>query len=283
MKYRECYDNGWRRLLEAGVEEAQLDARLLLERICGTDRNTLLAHGDREVSEQEWQAYETAIVRRCQRIPLQHILGSQEFMGLEFEVNEHVLVPRQDTEILVEEVLRELQDGMRVLDLCTGSGCILISLLRYSNGCQGVGADISPEALEVARRNAEKLLGGEREYIFLESDLMQRVEGRFDIIVSNPPYIRRGEIDTLMPEVRDNDPRLALDGGEDGLDFYRRIAAESPAYLCGGGQLYLEIGCDQGDAVQELLLQQGFREVNVVQDYAGLDRVVYGCWPILRE
>ena len=202
MKYRECYDNGWRRLLEAGVEEAQLDARLLLERICGTDRNTLLAHGDREVSEQEWQAYETAIARRCQRIPLQHILGSQEFMGLEFEVNEHVLVPRQDTEVLVEEVLRELQDGMKVLDLCTGSGCILISLLRYSNGCQGVGADISPEALEVARRNAEKLLGGEREYIFLESDLLQRVEGRFDVIVSNPPYIRRGEIDTLMPEVR---------------------------------------------------------------------------------
>ncbi|MDE5950423.1 MAG: peptide chain release factor N(5)-glutamine methyltransferase [Acetatifactor sp.] len=283
MKYRECYDNGWRRLLEAGVEEAQLDARLLLERICGTDRNTLLAHGDREVSEQEWQAYENTIARRCQRIPLQHILGSQEFMGLEFEVNEHVLVPRQDTEILVEEVLRELQDGMRVLDLCTGSGCILISLLRYSNECQGVGADISPEALEVARRNAEKLLGGEREYIFLESDLLQRVEGRFDIIVSNPPYIRRREIDSLMPEVRDHDPRLALDGGEDGLDFYRRIAAECPAYLCGGGRLYLEIGCDQGDAVQELLLQQGFREVNVVQDYAGLDRVVYGCWPILRE
>ena len=283
MKYRECYDNGWGRLLEVGVEEAQLDARLLLERICGTDRSTLLAHGDREVSEQERQAYETAIARRCKRIPLQHILGSQEFMGLEFEVNEHVLVPRQDTEILVEEVLRELQDGMRVLDLCTGSGCILISLLRYSNGCRGVGADISPEALEVARRNAEKLLGGEREYIFLESDLMQRVEGRFDIIVSNPPYIRRGEIDTLMPEVRDHDPRLALDGGEDGLDFYRRIAAESPAYLCGGGRLYLEIGCDQGDAVQELLLRQGFREVNVVQDYAGLDRVVYGCWPILRE
>lgn len=283
MKYRECYDNGWRRLLEAGVEEAQLDARLLLERICGTDRNTLLAHADREVSEQEWQAYENAIARRCQRIPLQHILGSQEFMGLEFEVNEHVLVPRQDTEILVEEVLRELQDGMRVLDLCTGSGCILISLLRYSNGCPGVGADISPEALEVARRNAEKLLGGEREYIFVESDLLQRVEGRFDVIVSNPPYIRRREIDTLMPEVRDHDPRLALDGGEDGLDFYRRIAAESPAYLCGGGQLYLEIGCDQGDAVQELLLRQGFREVNVVQDYAGLDRVVYGCWPILRE
>lgn len=283
MSYRECYDNGWRRLLEAGIEEAELDARLLLEWICGTDRNTLLVHGDREMSEQERQAYETAVARRCQRIPLQQILGSQEFMGLEFEVDRYVLVPRQDTEILAEEVLRELQDGMRILDLCTGSGCILISLLRYSNGCQGVGTDISREALEVARRNAERLLGGEREYVFLESDLLQQVEGRFDVIVSNPPYIRRGEIENLMPEVRDHEPRLALDGGEDGLDFYRRIAAESPAYLNGGGRLYLEIGCDQGDAVQELLLRQGFREVNVVQDYAGLDRVVYGSWPILRN
>lgn len=283
MIYRECYDNGWRRLLEAGVEEAQLDARLLLERICETDRNTLLVHGDRELSEREEQAYDAAITRRCMRVPLQHILGSQEFMGLEFTVNEHVLIPRQDTEILVEEVLRELQDGMRLLDLCTGSGCILISLLRYSNACQGVGVDISREALETARGNAEKLLDGEREYAFLESDLFQRVEGRFDVIVSNPPYIRRKEIESLMPEVRDHEPGLALDGGEDGLDFYRRIVTESPAYLCGGGRLYLEIGCDQGDAVQELLLRQGFREVNVVQDYAGLDRVVCGYWPIRLE
>ena len=267
--------------MEAGIEEAQLDARLLLEQICGTDRNTLLVHGDREVSSREDQAYEEVVAKRCRRVPLQQILGCQEFMGLEYEVNEHVLVPRQDTEILVEEVLRELHDGMRILDLCTGSGCILISLLRYSNGCQGVGTDISPMALEVARRNGEKILDGEREYVFLESDLLRQVEGRFDVIVSNPPYIRRGEIETLMPEVRDFEPRLALDGGEDGLDFYRRIVEESPAYLYGGGRLYLEIGCDQGDAVQELLLRRGFREGNGVQDYAGLDRVVCGSWPIL--
>lgn len=280
-KYQECYEKGWKRLLERGIEEAALDARLLLEYICGTDRNTLLVHGDREVSSQERQAYDRVIARRCQRVPLQQILGCQEFMGLEFAINEHVLVPRQDTEILVEEVLRELQDGMRILDLCTGSGCILISLLRYSNGCQGVGTDISPMALEVARENGEKILGSEGGYTFLESDLWGKVEGRFDVIVSNPPYIRRGEIDTLMPEVKDHEPRLALDGGEDGLDFYRRIVEESPAHLYGGGRLYLEIGCDQGDAVQELLLRRGFREVNVAQDYAGLDRVVYGSWPIL--
>lgn len=280
-KYQECYETGWKRLLEAGIEEAALDARLLLEQVCGTGRNTLLVHGDREVSAREQQAYEEAVARRSQRIPLQQITGSQDFMGLVFQVNEHVLVPRQDTEILVEEVLRELQDGMKVLDMCTGSGCILISLLHYSNHCQGVGADISREALEVARKNGTALLGADKEYSFVESDLFEHVEGKYDIIVSNPPYIRHKEIDSLMPEVRDHEPRRALDGGEDGLDFYRRIAAQSPAYLNGGGRLYLEIGCDQGDAVQELLLQQGFREVNVVQDYAGLDRVVYGYWPSL--
>lgn len=282
-KYQDCYEVGWKRLLEAGIEEAALDARLLLEYICGTDRNTLLVHGDREVSELEQQRYEADIARRSRHIPLQQITGSQEFMGLSFQVNEHVLVPRQDTEILVEEVLREQQDGMRVLDLCTGSGCILISLLHYSNYCQGVGTDISREALAVAGHNGAALLGAGKEYTFLESDLFEKVEGRYDIIVSNPPYIRREEIDTLMPEVRDYEPRQALDGGEDGLDFYRRIVAESPAYLNGGGRLYLEIGCDQGDAVQELLLQQGFREVNVVQDYGGLDRVVCGYWPIRCE
>ncbi len=281
IKYRDCYEMGWKKLLEAGIEEAALDARLLLEQVCGTDRNTLLVHGDREVSAGEQQTYEEAVARRSQRIPLQQITGSQDFMGLVFQVNEHVLVPRQDTEILVEEVLRELQDGMKVLDMCTGSGCIIISLLHYSNHCQGVGADISREALEVARKNGAALLGADKEYSFVESDLFEHVEGKYDIIVSNPPYIRHKEIDSLMPEVRDHEPRQALDGGEDGLDFYRRIAAQSPAYLNGGGRLYLEIGCDQGDVVQELLLQQGFREVNVVQDYAGLDRVVYGYWPSL--
>lgn len=282
VKYQDCYEKGWKTLAEAGVEEASLDARLLLEYICGTDRNTLLVHGDREVNAQERQAYGEVIARRSRRIPLQQITGRQEFMGLTFQIDEHVLVPRQDTEILVGEVLRELQDGMKVLDLCTGSGCILISLLHYSNYCQGMGTDISRDALEVARRNGAALLGAEKEYAFVESDLFERVEGHYDVIVSNPPYIRQEEIDGLMPEVRDHEPRLALDGGEDGLDFYRRIAAESPEHLNGGGRLYLEIGCDQGDAVQELLLRQGFREVNVVQDYAGLDRVVCGCWPILK-
>lgn len=275
MTYRECYETGRKSLEAADVPEAALDAELLLEYVCGTDRNTLLAHGDREVTSGDLARYEELIGRRRQRIPLQYLTGEQNFMGLEFAVNEHVLIPRQDTEILVEEVMRHLHDGMRILDLCTGSGCILISLLRYSNDCQGVGADISPEALAVADKNARRLIGAEN-IRFLRSDLFREVEGKFEIIVSNPPYIGSGVIPTLMPEVREHEPLAALDGGADGLDFYRRIVGEAGEYLAGGGMLFVEIGCDQGAQVQDLFVRNGFAEVRRVRDYAGLDRVVYG-------
>ena len=147
MTYQECYKQGRELLQKAGVEEAALDARLLLEYVCGTNRNDLLVHGERLVAETDVIRYQELLIKRSGRIPLQHLTGVQEFMGLTFRVNEHVLIPRQDTEILVEEVLKELHDGMRVLDMCTGSGCILVSLLHYSNDCQGVGVDISDEAL----------------------------------------------------------------------------------------------------------------------------------------
>lgn len=267
---------GLQALRDADVPEAELDARLLLEDICGTDRNDLLVHGDRDVGMMEQERFLAALERRRLRIPLQHITGKQNFMGLNFQVNEHVLIPRQDTEILVEEVLREMQDGIRILDLCTGSGCILLSLLHYSNWCEGVGVDISPEALEVAVKNQAALLEPEKKCIFIQSDLFERVESRFDVIVSNPPYIRTEVIETLMPEVRDHEPGLALDGHEDGLYFYREIIARSPDYLMGGGRLYFEIGYDQGEAVKELMEARGFREVTIVKDYAGLDRVVHG-------
>ena len=303
MTYGELYRRGRDALEAAGVPEAELDARLLLEWVCGTDRNDLLAHGDRERSAGEQEEYERLIAGRKGRIPLQHLTGVQAFMGLEFAVDGHVLVPRQDTEVLVEEALRNLHDGMRILDMCTGSGCILISLLHYSNDCRGVGADISGEALAVARGNAERLLGAsacawmrdgtevldgcgaddppcaedrQGRISLIESDLFDGIEGRFDIIVSNPPYIRSGEIPGLMPEVREHEPVLALDGGEDGLDFYRRIVEGCRAHLCGGGMLFLEIGYDQGEAVSGLLEEAGFLEVAVVKDYAGLDRVVWG-------
>lgn len=295
MTYREACEKGERALAEAGIEEAALDARLLLEHVCGTSRSDLLAHGDREVTPEEQSLYERLTAGRRERIPLQLLTGRQAFMGLEFTVNEHVLIPRQDTEILVEEVLKNLHDGMRILDMCTGSGCILISLLHYSNDCTGVGADISAEALRVAEENRRRLLGMPGDVsqpevsgnarvpdmeapgcVFVQSDLFENIEGSFDIIVSNPPYIASGVIGTLMPEVRDHEPRQALDGGEDGLLFYRRIVAESMGHLPGGGMLFLEIGYDQAEAVCGLMEEAGFLEVKAVKDYAGLDRVVYG-------
>ena len=278
MNYTEAFLMGMQKLKEAEIGEAQLDARLLLEEVCGTDHNTLLCHGDREVSEAEEEQYRKALEQRAVHVPLQHLLGYQEFMGLRFQVNEYVLIPRQDTEILVEEAMRYLHDGMRILDLCTGSGCILLSLLHYSNDCEGVGVDISQEALQVAVQNAE-LLGIRAD--FLKSDLYEKVTGKFDLLVSNPPYIERKVIPTLMEEVREYDPYIALDGGEDGLDFYRRIIGGAQDYLKRGGQILMEIGSGQAKAVSELLREAGFKEIDVCRDFAGLDRVVSGRLPIL--
>ena len=280
MTYRECYEQGCRTLQAAGIEEAALDARLLLEAVCGTDRNDLLVHDEQPVAPEAEEKYLNWIRQRAEHIPLQQLTGEQGFMGLTFSVNEHVLIPRQDTEILVEEVLKELHDGMRVLDMCTGSGCILLSLLHYSNDCEGLGVDLSAEALEVAGRNVLKVLTPEKaEHAhFLQSDLFEKVEGKFEIIVSNPPYIASAEVEKLMPEVRDHEPRMALDGTEDGLYFYRRIIEEAGKHLVSSGMLFFEIGYDQGQAVSELMRTEGYCEVQVVQDYAGLDRVVLGTY-----
>lgn len=271
MEYAELYRQGVTALQEAGVEEAALDARLLLEKVCGTDRNTLLCHGDRQVKEEQKEQFLSWIEKRARHIPLQHLTGEQEFMGLCFQVNEHVLIPRQDTEILVEEAMKELHDGMRILDLCTGSGCILLSLLHYSNDCRGLGTDLSEEALQVARKNAANL---QIQAEFQQSDLFEHVTGRFDMLVSNPPYIESGVISTLMEEVREHDPLLALDGGADGLDFYRKIIAQAPEYLVRGGKLFLEIGSEQAEEVTKLLDEAAYTEINVHRDYAGLSRVI---------
>lgn len=274
MNYQEIYKEGCRRLVAAEVPEASLDARLLLEYICGTNRNDLLVHGDREVSDEQAKQYDAVLQQREKRIPLQQITHCQNFMGLDFYVNEHVLVPRQDTEILVEEVLKDFHDGMRVLDMCTGSGCILISLMNYSNDCEGVGVDVSPEALAVAKRN-QGILRSEKQVTWIESDLFDKVEGKFDVIVSNPPYIAWAEYETLMPEVKEHEPKIALVAEEEGLLFYRKIIDEGKSFLNGGGQIFFEIGCTQADAVSKLFEEAGFIEIHVVQDYAGLDRVVY--------
>lgn len=282
MTYRELYEYGRLVLEKAGIGEAALDARLLLEHICHSDRNELILYADRERSDIEESFYRALIEKRASRIPLQHITGEQEFMGLCFKVDTDTLIPRQDTEILVEEAMRYLDDGMRILDMCTGSGCILLSLLRYSNECEGIGIDISGGALETARENARRL---GLDAVFLEGDLFDPLGGfvsarttdrLFDMVISNPPYIRTAVIATLMPEVRDHEPTAALDGGEDGLYLYRRIVEGAPAHMRRGAHLFFEIGYDQGEAVSSLMQEAGFSQVRVVKDYAGLDRVVHG-------
>ena len=292
MRYADLYARGKALLEQAQIEEAALDARLLLEFVCKTDRTTLFAHPELEVDTEQEGQFEALIAKRSKHIPLQHLTGEQNFMGLDFMVNEHVLIPRQDTEILVEEVMRDLHDGVHILDMCTGSGCILLSLLHYSNDTTGVGADLSKEALKVAQVNAERFGmtcsdGGQAETAFADmetpervrfvhSDLFEAIDETFDIIVSNPPYIRTDVIETLMPEVKDHDPRMALDGTADGLYFYRRIIEESQHYLKRGGQLFFEIGHDQAQDVTSLMAAHGYKEIEVKKDYAGLDRVVYG-------
>ena len=304
MTLKTGYTEAKRRLEKSGIEEAALDAWLLLEHVTGISRASYYADPDREMSPDEWRRYSELVGRRAERVPLQHITGTQEFMGLVFEVNEHVLIPRQDTEILVEQALAFIGSGKvlaaensrtRILDMCTGSGCILLSVMHWAESyrqkalrragdtarggekqdiiIEGTGADISPKALAVAEKNARRLgiSAG-----FVESDLFGAVRGKYGMIVSNPPYIRTDEIKDLQEEVKLHDPVIALDGREDGLYYYRRIVRESRSYLEEGGALLFEIGCDQAEAVSGLMSGAGFSEITVKKDLAGLDRVVSG-------
>jgi release factor glutamine methyltransferase len=271
MKYADCYREAVRLLENNGVKEAGLDARLLLEYVCGTDRNTLLAHPEREVSDEDEARFRELLERRCKREPLQYITNEQEFMGLKFETAPDTLIPRQDTETLVEEAMKEVHDGMEILDLCCGTGCILLSLLKYSNDCSGTGVDLDEKSIELAARNAERL-GLKAD--FRVSNLFENVEGKYDLIVSNPPYIPSAIIGTLEPEVKDYEPRRALDGGTDGLDFYKVLASRCKEYLKRGGYIFFEIGYDQKDAVLELLNKEGYKDVLCIKDLAGFDRVV---------
>lgn len=272
---RKIYEEGTRILTEAGIGEARLDAWYLLEYVSGISRASYYGDPEREMPGNIYEQYRCCIDRRRNRIPLQHITGEQEFMGLSFLVNEHVLIPRQDTEILVEEALRMVKPGMRILDLCTGSGCILVSLLKLCPGLAGEGMDISKEALAVARKNAERL-GVKAEFVC--SDLLEHAREGYDMIVSNPPYIRTAVIKELQEEVRLHDPMIALDGKEDGLHYYRRIIRDSVRVLKPGGSLLFETGHDQAGDVAELMRQQGYGEIQIKKDLAGLDRVVRGMY-----
>ena len=341
-------------LKNAGIVEADLDAWYLFEQSFGISRaqyflcarenivgstaqkiavqeqhRDLLESGNALDCAELWlkeklSAYEHALKKRAARIPLQQIIGQQEFMGLSFFVNEHVLIPRQDTETLVELVLQEQKDkDISILDMCTGSGCIAVSLKKLGGYAHVEGADISEESLKVAKRNSEEILenndvnndavssrteqiqnctnltnnqnkqdNSEERMVseasklsqagvtFRHSDMFSNFPEteQFDVIVSNPPYIPSAVIEELEPEVRDHEPRGALDGTADGLYFYRILAEECAKHLTPGGHVYFEIGYDQGAAVKELLDIHGFKDTRVIQDLAGKDRVVCGAW-----
>ena len=284
--FHELLTQGTQLLMNAGIEEARLDAWLLLEYTADISRAWYYAHPESEVNEEIVSEYLSLCQKRAEHIPLQHLTHQACFMGYDFYVDERVLVPRQDTEVLAEEALHQLRNirNPRILDMCTGSGCLLLSLLMELPDATGTGVDISAAALAVAERN-RKNLELEKRAVLVQSDTFlgdyfQKNSGNisleYDMLISNPPYIPTEEIGKLMEEVRFHDPVLALDGREDGLYFYRRITEQAGKYLKPGGWLMYEIGCEQGADVSAIMQGEGFAEVAVKKDLAELDRVVIG-------
>lgn len=284
--FHELLTQGIQLLMNAGIEEARLDAWLLLEYTADISRAWYYAHPESEVNEEIVSEYLSLCQKRAEHIPLQHLTHQACFMGYDFYVDERVLVPRQDTEVLAEEALHQLRNirNPRILDMCTGSGCLLLSLLMELPDATGTGVDISEAALAVAERN-RKNLELEKRAVLVQSDTFsgdyfQKNSGNisleYDMLISNPPYIPTEDIGKLMEEVRFHDPVLALDGREDGLYFYRRITEQAGKYLKPGGWLMYEIGCEQGTDVSAIMQGEGFTEVTVKKDLAGLDRVVIG-------
>lgn len=259
-------------LMAAEVPDAEVDAWYLFEYVTGRNRASYFLHMEEPMEAEQEARLESLIQLRAKRIPLQYITGTQEFMGYSFFVSPSTLIPRQDTEILVEEVSREAA-GKQVLDLCTGTGCILLSLAKLCPLAGAVGTDISAGAIETAKKNAAHLRVDAE---FFCGDLFSALpqQRNFDIIVSNPPYIPSAVIATLMPEVKEHEPMSALDGDEDGLMFYKRIITEAAKFLTEQGRIFFEIGCEQGAAVSELLSEHGFDHIHISKDLAGLDRVV---------
>lgn len=272
---------GKQQLEQSGNEYAKYERKVLLEEVLGCNYMYMLMNKDEIVEPFEEEKYKELLAKRCEHYPLQYLLGYAHFMDYTFVVNESVLIPRNDTEILVENVLEWMDKAdikertfHKVLDLCCGSGCIGISLKCYQNSIDLTLSDVSQDALLVAKENCKRH-GVEAKQIC--SNLYDNLEGqRYHIIVSNPPYIESEVIKTLMPEVKDYEPMLALDGGQDGLDFYRVIIGEAPKHLEEDGCLFLEIGYNQSEEVTALMKGAGFLDIQVKKDYAGLDRVVYG-------
>lgn len=258
-----------------GIDSPRLDAEILLAHVLHKERIYLYAHYDEPMNPQELAAYRELVKKRANRYSVAHILGTQPFMGLDFKVNEDVLIPRPETEMLVESVVAAAEGtAPSIVDIGTGSGAIILSLLHYLPQAKGIGVDISPKALAIAAENG-KALGLDGRVTWIESDLFTNVpQGPYDWIVSNPPYLTQHDMEELQPEVR-HDPALALYGGDDGLDFYRRIAADSPAYVKVGGHCAVEIGAGQADDVTAIFCRHGaYDHEQTVKDYGGIDRVL---------
>jgi release factor glutamine methyltransferase len=277
MTAREALVAAVARLEAAGIDGAARDARVLLAHALGVMADRLTLHLADEMTEPQARSYEEALVRRTRHQPVAQITGRRLFWGLEFRVTPDTLDPRPETETLVAEALT--QPFLKLLDLGTGTGCILLSCLRHMPMARGVGVDVSPAALAVAAGNAVDL-GLEGRARFQQSDWFSAVEGRFDLIVSNPPYIAADEMGSLAPDVRDWEPHLALTPGGDGLDAYRAIARGAGARLLPGGRLLVEIGPTQGLAVAEMLAAAGLDTVRVLPDMDGRDRVVAAVKPL---
>lgn len=271
FSYKGLLDFGKEKLRQSGVKEAELDARYILEKVSGLSRAEYFLHSDDKIDNDKTEEFLRLIERRSERIPLSYVIGTRDFMGFTFKVNENVLIPEQETELLVEEVMK-YSKGKTVLDMCTGSGCIAISISLLGEPVEVTASDISDKALEVAKENAEFLNASAVK--FIKGDLFENITGSFDIIVSNPPYIETRVIEELEPEVRDYIPRLALDGDEDGLKFYKNITKKAIKYLNKNARIFYEIGYNQSEAVTDILLENGFEEIKIIKDYSGLDRIV---------
>lgn len=274
MTYKQLLDAGTKMLEAANISNASTDAWILMQFVFKISRLDYLMNPCLEADPEGESLYKQHIFTRTKHYPLQYITNEQNFMGLDFYVDEHVLIPRQDTEVLVEIVLGYVKDEMSVLDMCTGSGCIITTLSANRRLSRAVGVDLSEDAIKVAERNA--CYHRQDKIEFVHSDLFENVQGTFDVIVSNPPYIPSEEIDGLMTEVCHHEPRMALDGSSDGLLFYRKIIEEAPLYLNEDGMLFFEIGWNQAEDIGKLMKNAGFAGVTVKQDLAGLDRVVFG-------
>lgn len=275
MTIQELINDTTKKLQDAKIESASIDCRLILCKYLNVDKVYLIVNSNKEINPGN--DFYDMVKRRINHEPLQYILRNCEFMGMNFYVSPSVLIPRPDTEILVESVISFIKDKpMKFLDIGTGSGCIPISILKYCKNSSAKTIDISSDAIEVAKINAEKNKVSDRLIFINENILTEFPEEKFDVIVSNPPYIRSDVIPTLMPEVKNYEPSIALCGGDDGLLFYKRISKQSFSSLKSKGLIAFEIGYDQAEDVKKILSNDGFSEIVVTKDLSGNNRVVTG-------